>query len=122
VGFVFRECGRARVLPITKAKGPDAATLKRLRSFLDVEEPKAVRWLVNTWNNQQAAVTYKALREAVLSGSISETQLKKWQQDYATLVNTKLAPQWAKAMAAAAEERKNQFPKFLYDPSVGAAQ
>jgi SPP1 gp7 family putative phage head morphogenesis protein len=97
-------------------------TLARLRSFLDAEEPQAVRWLVHTWNGQQAAITYAELREAVLTGSMSQAQLEKWQQDYSKLVTAQLAPQWEKAMAQAAKERLEQYPKFLYDPSVSAAQ
>jgi SPP1 gp7 family putative phage head morphogenesis protein len=120
--LVFRKCGRQRALPITKAPGKKAATLKRLRAFLDAEEPQTVRWLMSNWQNQQNTVTYKELREVVLSGGMSQKQLDKWQKDYAKLVNEKLAPQWQKAMTAAAEARKAEFPYFLYDPSVGAAQ
>jgi SPP1 gp7 family putative phage head morphogenesis protein len=107
---------------VAKATGKKAATLKRLRSFLDAEEPKAVQWLVSTWNGQGAAVTYKELREAILGGGMSQKQLEKWQKDYANLVYTKLAPQWHKAMEAAATEIKARYPYFLYDPHVGAAQ
>ena len=120
--FVFKKCARQRAVPIAKAKGKKAATLKRLRSFLDAEEPKTVNWLASTWNSQQNAITYKELREAILSGRMSEEQLKEWQKSYAMLVNNKLAPQWVKAMATAAEEQNKRFPHFLYDPRMGAAQ
>jgi SPP1 gp7 family putative phage head morphogenesis protein len=119
--FVFRKCERKHAA-ISKATGKKDATLKRLRSFLDVNEPKTVKWLVSLWDKQQAAVTYKELREAVLNGGISEKQLAKWQKDYAKFVNDYLAPQWELAMTAAADEVTALYPLYLYDPTVGAAQ
>jgi SPP1 gp7 family putative phage head morphogenesis protein len=113
---------RGRALPVMKARGKKAEILKHLRAVLDMEEPQAVEWLVSIRNGQQAAVTYKELREAVLTGSISEMQLEKWRGEYAELVNTKLAPQWRIVMAAAAAERLKRYPDFVYDPFVGAAQ
>ena len=122
MGFIFRKCDRQRRVPIGKAAGEHAALLRKLREFLNAEEPRTMRWLISTWGNQRAVVTYKELREAILNGDISITQLQKWQQDYTELINTKLAPQWEKAMAAAAKEKGRQYPGFLYDPTVGAAQ
>ena len=105
-----------------KAGGRKAAALKRLRSFLDAEEPQAVRWLVRAWEGQQASITYKELREAALGGALAQERLEEWQRGYARLVSEKLAPQWRKAMAAAAGEAQARFPRFLYDPGAGAAQ
>ena len=58
-----------------------SALLRRLRSFLDASEPGLVRILVNTWNSQGKAITYKELREAILSGDISADLLDEWMQD-----------------------------------------
>jgi len=121
VGFILKKCARQHTLPVTKAKGKKAATLNQLRLFLDASEPQTVRWLVSTWKGQQNAITYAELREAVLRGDITDEQLQKWQEDYAKLVSTKLAPQWEKAMAAAVAERQAQF-HFLYEPGIGATR
>jgi SPP1 gp7 family putative phage head morphogenesis protein len=105
-----------------KAAGKKADTLKKLRAFLDTEEPKAIEFLMTAWKNQQSAVSYKELRELILSRSITTAKLEQRRLDYSKLVNEKLAPQWLKAMAAAAEELKKQYPEFLYNPQTESAQ
>ena len=122
MGFIFRKCARQRAVPIIKATGEKAAALKRLRAFLDAEEPQTVEFLVSLWDEQQSAITYKDLREAVLSGGMSEKQLAQWKIDYSKFVTEKLAPQWEKAMLEAAEELKQQYPYFLYNPQNALAQ
>ena len=58
---------RARVRPILKAKKSQGAqdVLDRLNAFLNAAEPEPVYWLTRLWNDQQQAVTYKELREAI---------------------------------------------------------
>ena len=115
---------RAAPLPrvINKAKPSKTATLKKLNAFLKAEEPQTVEWLVNFWDKQASAVSYKELREAYLMGGLTPAQIAKWQKNYANLVNTALAPQWYKAIEAAALEVKAQYPYFLYEPVIAAAQ
>ena len=113
---------RSRPAPVIKEKGGKQATLKKLKSFLDTEEPKTAQWLVNLWGAQGNAVTYKELREAYLSGGITKKQLDKWQKDYSNFVTTALAPQWQKAMSEAAASVKAEYPYFLYNPATAAAQ
>ncbi|MDR1533395.1 MAG: phage head morphogenesis protein, partial [Clostridiales bacterium] len=105
-----------------KARGGKKRVLDRLRAFLNAEEAKTIKWLTSLWDKQASAITYKELREAYLSGGINPGQIEEWQKGYAQLVNGVLAPQWRKAMEAAAEGIKRQYPYFNYDPSVGAAQ
>jgi len=99
-----------------------------MRSFLNAEEPRLARWLVRTWDNQQADITYAELRYAVLYGGVSIEQLERWQLSYSELVNTQLAPAWQKAMNEAAWNLKHQFPNsgwpvpIFYDPFMDATQ
>ena len=120
--FVFGKCAPPR--RVAKATGGEAksAALQRLRDFLDAEEPQTVEWLVSARNKQQSALTYKELREAILSGGVSPAQVEQWRLDYSRLVTEKLAPQWERAMLAAAAELHERFPHFLYDSAIGAAQ
>lgn len=90
--------------------------LTKLRSFLDAREPRLVFFLVRTWNNQQKAITYKELREAILAGEISAEYLEQWRQDYARFVVKHLESGWTEAMEAAAQEKVKQFPDFNFDP------
>lgn len=93
-----------------------ARVLRLLRSFLDSNEPSLVRFLVNTWNAQGQAITYKELREAILSGTISPEWLEDWMQDYSRLVKAHIQPAWEKAIEAAVEEIRRQYPAFYFDP------
>lgn len=90
--------------------------LRLLRSFLDKNEPGLVRILVNTWNSQGKAITYKELREAILNGDISPEWLDDWMQDYSRLVAKHMLPAWEKAIAAAAEELERKYPLWFFDP------
>jgi len=65
--------------------------LHRLSAFLDANNPKVIRLLVNVWDDQKAAITYKELREAILCGSLTADQFHAWQQDYAVFFNTHLS-------------------------------
>lgn len=93
-----------------------AEVLRILRTFLDTNEPGLVRFLVNTWNSQGNAITYKELREAILAGDISPDLLYEWMQDYTRFVAVTLRPAWEKAIVAAAEELRRKYPTFYFDP------
>ena len=103
-----------------KPKGGKKATLNKLKNFLYQAEPEAVEILVSNFNAQQNAVTYKELREAYLAGGITQKQFEKWQKDYSQLITVSLAPKWEAAAAAAAQEVKDKYPYFVYEPSVSA--
>lgn len=64
--------------------------LNRLRSFLDSNNPKLVRFLIRTWEDQEAAITYKELREAILRKTMTQETFKAWQEDYAVFFNRHL--------------------------------
>lgn len=90
--------------------------LRRLREFLDQKEPGLVYWLHHTWNAQGRAITYKELREAILSGDITWDLLEEWQQDYAAFVAEHLHPAWIDAMENAAEAIARKYPEWRFDP------
>ena len=109
---------RARVRPILKAKKSKGAqdVLDRLNAFLNAAEPEPVYWLTRFWNDQQQAVTYKELREAIQSGHLDEKTLAAWQQDYANFVNEHLKGIWLDAAKAANASAEAAHPGFFYDP------
>lgn len=90
--------------------------LQLLRSYVDGNSPGLVRFLVNMWQSEGQAITYKELREAILAGDITEEWLKEWMQDYSRLVTKHLYPAWLEAMAAAAAERERQHPGWYFNP------
>ena len=89
---------------IRKAKkskaGKDALT--KLNDYLNANTPAPMYWLTGMWTNQQNAITYKELREAIKNGYMDEATLQAWQQDYANFVAVHLAPIWQQAAAAGA--------------------
>ena len=93
-----------------------AALLMHLRRYLDKKEPELVYWLVQTWNTQSRAITYKELREAILAGDINWDLLQEWQQDYTAFVAAHLYPAWVDAMEAATKDMQRKYPGWRFDP------
>lgn len=94
----------------------EAEVLRRLRSFLDANEPGLVRILMNTWRAQGNAITYKELREAILAGDIDADILDDWMQDYNRFVVKYLQPAWEKAIVVAAGVIQQKYPLWHFDP------
>ena len=89
---------------------------QKMRKFLDAKEPELVVFLQTLWNNQQKAITYKELREALLDGMLTEKLIEDWYQDYSRFVIEKLAPLWAEAMAEANKPFTEALPRYIYNP------
>ena len=105
------EIYKGRVIPINAL-----IATRKMRKFLDAKEPELVLFLQTLWNNQQKAITYKELREAILDGYLSEKLMEEWYQDYSRFVITKLAPMWREAMIEANKEFENVFPRYVFNP------
>ena len=86
--------------------------LKRLRSFLDANEPGLVRILYRLWDSQQKDITYKEIREAILSGDMSGEYADQWREEYAAFVIEYLYPEWLKAMNEATAAYKARFSGY----------
>jgi len=101
----FRMIAPKRVKKV-KSKGAQEV-LERLNQFLksaDVEgEP--VKVLCRFWKDQQNAITYKELREAVKNGYLSNETFRQWEHDYSYLVQTRLNDMWINAMKAGATKQ-----------------
>lgn len=77
--------------------------LHRLQSYLEDNCGRFVVILCSFWKDQQDAVTYQELRQAVADGEITLEMLQLWMQDYSILVAGQLAGMWKDAMAAGPE-------------------
>ena len=98
-----------KVIPINALK----ATHK-MRRFLDAKEPELVLFLQTLWKNQQKAITYKELREAIIDGYLTEKLMQEWYQDYSRFVIEKVAPMWQEAM----KEANKAFTEVLGDKYI----
>lgn len=115
--FVIKKA--RRIFPARKARKSDKAknVLDRLNEYLDAEDAEPVQWLTRFWNDQQQAITYKELREAIIAGQISETTLREWQIAYSKLVAEKMKPLWQDAMIAANLHTVPIQGGFYFDPT-----
>ena len=104
----------ARVLRKRKSSNEAEEILRRLDDFLHAESPQLAQWFYSVFQDQQAAVTYKELREAALSGY--EEQILQWQDDYARLINKCFAPVYFAAMKEGAKAWEEKLGgTLLYD-------
>lgn len=121
MGLIFHN---GRFMPESSIRKVDAEAevLRKLRAFLDVNEPGLVRFLVTLWNSQGKAITYKELREAILAGDLTAEYLEDWMQDYNRFITQHMQPAWEKAITAAASEIEKRFPTWYFDPMADAVR
>lgn len=96
---------------ISKAKALDT-----LNSFIDASSPKLATFLARQWKQQQNAITYKELREAIFAGQLDQKHLTQWQQDYSQFVATHYAPLVEKAILASSATLTAAYGGNLIDP------
>lgn len=89
--------------------------LRKLRGFLDANEPELVYFLHRLWQNQQKALTYKELREAIINEGLDPQLVLDWQQDYSNFVIDYMRPAWETAMLEATSELSTKYQDFVLD-------
>lgn len=96
----FRMIAPKRVKKVKTKNGKEV--LRRLEEYLKsaavTGEP--VEILCGFWEDQQNAITYQELRQAVKDGAISQETLRLWSQDYSILVSNQLSKLWTDAIVA----------------------
>ena len=118
MGYNFRSREK---ITIKKAL-EESIVLRRLRAFLDRKEPQLVYFLVHTWRTQARAITYKELREAILTGDISWDVLQEWQEDYAAFVRDHMKPMYEEAIRSAASRIEAKYDEWFFDPMGNGVQ
>ena len=98
-------------------ESPRAEALKEIRRFTDKEEPQLIRLLARTVDDMQDVVTYKTIRDALLSGSISQSALSAIQLAYTNFVAHTLVEMWDKAFQSAGRDLEKRRQGFVYNPS-----
>lgn len=109
--FIFKRAHRTRVQKKNSASAE--AVLQKLNSFLDEAAPKLAQLLYRLYQNQQNAVTYKELREAMLDGY--EQEIQQWQEEYADFVNEHIYPALIEAMKAGAKQIEEKAGMQFFD-------
>nr|DAU92048.1 MAG TPA: hypothetical protein [Caudoviricetes sp.] len=72
-----------------KRAGNGEEILKRLEDFLKNNTAEPIKILCRFWQDQQNAITYQELREAVVNGKLDENTFMEWSRDYSFLLNNK---------------------------------
>lgn len=75
-----------------------------LDGWIDYSSPKLGTFLARTWKNQQQAITYKEIREAIFAGQLDPGYLAQWRQDYSKFIINGYAPLAQQAIDNAAKE------------------
>lgn len=83
----------------TRAKSSQEV-LRRLEKYLKDSCDEPVQILCGFWEDQQNAISYQEIRQAVLDGVISQETLQLWSQDYSVLVTNRMSKLWTDAIAA----------------------
>lgn len=115
MGFLIR---KSKLYSIFKTRKSEAVrhVLDKLNSYLNAASAEPIFFLTQLWDDQQHAITYKELRNAVINGYLDEKTMQAWQKDYSNFVNEKLKPIWLDAMAAANSELMSKHPDYFFDP------
>ncbi len=90
----FRMIAPKRVRKVKSKNSQEV--LCRLEEYLesDTVTGQPVEILCGFWEDQQNAITYQELRQAVIDGAISQETWKLWMQDYSVLVINRLSKLW----------------------------
>lgn len=84
---------------VRKAKTKNSQEiLRRLQAYLDDNCDEPVQILCGFWEDQQNAMSYQELRQAVIAGVLSAEAIRLWSQDYSALVAGRLSSLWTDAV------------------------
>lgn len=72
--------------------------LDRLQQYLDGDFDEPVEILCGFWQDQQVAISYQELRQAVRDGMIDYDTINLWRQDYSVLVAGRFNRIWSDAI------------------------
>ena len=94
----FRIIPPKRVRKVKTRNGKEV--LRRIEEYLesDTVTGEPVEILCGFWEDQQNAITYQELRQAVIDGAISQETMKLWTQDYSVLVSKQMSNLWTDAI------------------------
>lgn len=95
-----------RIIPPKRVRKVKTANsqevLERLEEYLENNNEEPVQILCGFWQDQQNAITYQELRQAVLDGTLSKETIELWRQDYSKLISGRLKGLWTNAVIAGA--------------------
>lgn len=104
-------------------KKADPITAKeQLNRFIERREPALARIVERVTSRMGNSISYEDIRNALLSGEISEEWAEKWRILYSEFILQELVPVWNESMAASVRQLVERYPTFLFDPNTQAVQ
>lgn len=104
-------------------KKSEPITLKRqMERFIEQREPELARIIERATDRMGNSISYEDIRNALLSGEISEEWLEKWRVLYSEFIIRTMVPIWRESMAAGVARLQARYPKFLFDPTTQGIQ
>lgn len=104
-------------------KKVDPITVKeQLNRFIERREPALARIVERETNRMGDSISYEDIRNALLSGDISEEWAEKWRVLYSEFIIEVMVPVWRESMATSVRQINERYPKFLFDPNTQAVQ
>jgi hypothetical protein len=100
---------------IRKAMPDYPEAIQRLRGYLEKKQPDLVNFFARFWKDQQNAITYPEIRQALLTGQIDKATFDAWVQDYSRFITDRLQPLWQDAMDNAAQTISDKRDGFMFD-------
>lgn len=74
--------------------------LDRLERYIEENDDRPIKLLVSHWKDQENAISYGEIKDAILNGSDGEEFMKEWTDDYTRFVRDKLTKVWTDAEMA----------------------
>lgn len=97
------------------AKAEPSINHQRLKSLIDRNDPRAVRFLTRLWDKQKTDITYAELRQMILTGQIDSATIERWRQDYSRFVTGDLMPLWKDMIDGAVSAFSERWPTWAFD-------
>lgn len=98
-----------------KKKSVKSIVSNKLYSTFSDDADNLAKILVNFWKEQQNAITYKELREAIISGEITQRDIEFWREDYSRLVNQYIRPKYENIQGEKCNYLKQQCLAYEYN-------
>lgn len=93
---MFRIKSPPKILYKSKA---EVDILQRLDEFVDSNLTAPMKVLARLWKDQQDALSYREIREAIQNGELDQETIEAWIQDYTMFVSQHFAPMWLVAIS-----------------------
>lgn len=101
---------------ITKSRYSAAGlkALAQLDAYINRASPELITFLAGKFRSMENVIAYEDLREAFMSGELTEAKMEDWRQAYSAIITETILPAWREAMDQAALDQADLI-EFKWD-------